>query len=423
MNDHHQVGGETNSLCGMAALYQAMDDTLMTKSQLRAASYDDMREAITKEMLMTNSATKTWSDADLLRHFYDCEYDLQSLKYDLYLTGVCTDNKWRKVFSHDVAGGPFASAEETELSNPLDDDADRFSIMAKLPQFQHSNGRWHFKICYPELASVHPFPCNQWSQTRRPHAGVATNVVKQNTTFKYRVAQWSLFSGLSLSRTGADLSVIKGARSRVERWFTIGALLLENGKIPGPVDTLVSKVELFAMREDRLATATAGRKKREITSTRKLVKREESGTPAPEPESEESIAQRSYGSRLRYQCGPARRFFSPDNESYYDDMWLECNWNKSWTPVDSLDSCNWVQCLNPPDPPEEHLLELDWDGLPVEFNSTVSYVCQSDDTYFLWDNTQLEFNVTCLNGGSWDDPDEWPICVECKHRLRIVCFM
>ena len=102
-------------------------------------------------------------------------------------------------------------------------------------------------------------------------------------------------------------------------------------------------------------------------------------------------------------------------------MWLECNWNKSWTPVDTLDSCNWVQCLNPPDPPEEHLLELDWDGLPVEFNSTVSYVCQSDETYFLWDNTQLEFNVTCLNGGFWDDPDEWPICVECKHPFRASC--
>ena len=37
-------------------------------------SYDDMREAITKEMLLTNSATKSWSDADLLRNFYDCEY-------------------------------------------------------------------------------------------------------------------------------------------------------------------------------------------------------------------------------------------------------------------------------------------------------------------------------------------------------------
>ena len=69
----------------MAALYQAMDDTLMTKSQLRAASYDDMREAITREMLMTNSATKTWSDADLLRHFYDCEYGAESLNDDFYI--------------------------------------------------------------------------------------------------------------------------------------------------------------------------------------------------------------------------------------------------------------------------------------------------------------------------------------------------
>ena len=73
-NRSPKVAGATNSLCGMAALYQAMDDTLMTKSQLRASSYDDIREAITKEMLLTNSATKSWSDADLLRNFYDCEY-------------------------------------------------------------------------------------------------------------------------------------------------------------------------------------------------------------------------------------------------------------------------------------------------------------------------------------------------------------
>ena len=333
---------------------------------------------------------------------------------------MCTDNKWRKVFSHDIAGGPFANAAETKLANPLDDDADRFSIMGKLPQFKHSNGRWYFKLCYPELASTHPFPCNVWSQTRRPHEGAASNVVKQNTTFRYRLpagASWTLFSGLSLTRDsfGADLSVVKATRSRKERWFTIGALAFDNGKIPGPLDTLVSKVELFALREDRLSTAAAGRRKRETTTERKLVKREEGNSPPSEPESEESIAQRSYGSRLLYQCGAARRFFSPDNESYYDDMWLACNWNKSWTPVDTLDSCNWVQCLNPPDPPEEHLLRLDWDGLPVDFNDTVSYVCESDETYFLWDNTQLEFNVTCLNGGFWDDPKEWPMCVECKH--------
>ena len=68
------VAGETNSLCGLAALYQAMDDTVMTKSQLRAATYDDIRTKITKEMMMSSSKTKSWSDSDLLRHFYDCKF-------------------------------------------------------------------------------------------------------------------------------------------------------------------------------------------------------------------------------------------------------------------------------------------------------------------------------------------------------------
>jgi hypothetical protein len=61
-------------LCGLAALYQAMIDTVMTKSQLREAGYDDIREKITKEMLMSRSATKSWSDADLLMHYHDCKY-------------------------------------------------------------------------------------------------------------------------------------------------------------------------------------------------------------------------------------------------------------------------------------------------------------------------------------------------------------
>jgi hypothetical protein len=208
--------------------------------------------------------------------------------------------------------------------------------------------------------------------------------------------------------------VIKANPRRQERWFTIGALKLENGKIPGPVDTLVNKVELYVKRANRLSM---GRRKRE--TDRRLVKREA----ASQPETAESLAQQSYGSRLRFECGAGRRFFDPDNNSglihnetdpYYDHRWLECNWNKTWSPVDTLHPCGWVQCLNPPAPPADSFLMLDWDGEPVAFNGSVSYRCQSDDTYFLSDNTVEEFNVTCLPGGVWEDPKEWPVCVDCE---------
>ena len=65
-------------------------------------------------------------------------------------------------------------------------------------------------------------------------------------------------------------------------------------------------------------------------------------------ENEEEILQRSYGSNLGYECGLARRFEDPETSELYSERWMTCNWNKTWTPVDSLDVCTWIQCINPP---------------------------------------------------------------------------
>ena len=27
-----------------------------------------------------------------------------------------------------------------------------------------------------------------------------------------------------------------------------------------------------------------------------------------------------------------------------------------------------------------------------------------------------EFNVTCLEGGGWEEPLEWPVCYSCEYR-------
>ena len=95
---------------------------------------------------------------------------------------------------------------------------------------------------------------------------------------------------------------------------------------------------------------------------------------------------------------------------------MTCNWNTSWTLVDTLDPCDWVACLHPPDPPPEALLALDWDGNPVEFGGNVSYVCSDEDLYFESDKDMAEYNITCLDDprGTWDEPKEWPVCFNCK---------
>ena len=143
---------------------------------------------------------------------------------------------------------------------------------------------------------------------------------------------------------------------------------------------------------------------------RKLVKRQ-----APEAvETEEEVERRSYGSVLRYECGPARKFYDPEWEELYDERYMQCNWNNSWTKVDYVDECVWVQCMYPPAPPPETLLADTWNMEPVEFYDNVSYICPGDDLFFEWDRDIEVFNISCLPGGSWDEPAIWPNCVPCK---------
>ena len=99
---------------------------------------------------------------------------------------------------------------------------------------------------------------------------------------------------------------------------------------------------------------------------------------------------------------------------------MTCNWNSSWTLTDTLDTCEWVACINPPAPPEEALIALQWDGNPIEFNGNVSYTCKDESLYFEMDKDMEEYNVTCLEDGSWDVPSEWPVCFNCKtKKIRI----
>ena len=55
-------------------------------------------------------------------------------------------------------------------------------------------------------------------------------------------------------------------------------------------------------------------------------------------------------------------------------------------------------------------------GDPVNFTDTVAYVCAGDELYYEEDRDMLEYNVTCLPGGDWAEPDVWPRCVQCEYN-------
>ena len=93
---------------------------------------------------------------------------------------------------------------------------------------------------------------------------------------------------------------------------------------------------------------------------------------------------------------------------------MTCNWNKSWTPTNMLDKCVWIQCIDPPSPPQENQMISIWNGIPVEFGNTTSYKCSEEHLYFEADRNLLEWEITCQDDGSWQLPSPWPRCLESK---------
>ena len=43
-------------------------------------------------------------------------------------------------------------------------------------------------------------------------------------------------------------------------------------------------------------------------------------------------------------------------------------------------------------------------------------MCNSDERFFEIDKDLQRWNLTCLDDGSWDVPDVWPACKECKKH-------
>ena len=70
-------------------------------------------------------------------------------------------------------------------------------------------------------------------------------------------------------------------------------------------------------------------------------------------------------------------------------------------------------------PPEGTNLVSDWGGEPIEFFDNSSYSCASQDLYFEMDRDKIAWNMTCLDDGSWDVPEIWPVCLHCEHKKMI----
>ena len=98
-----------------------------------------------------------------------------------------------------------------------------------------------------------------------------------------------------------------------------------------------------ALCKNKIYISPNTKKKRSIVNEYPRIKRD-----IQIEETVQELEERSYGSRLGYECGLARQFVDPETEELYPKRWLQCNWNKTWTKVDYLDTCTWIACINPP---------------------------------------------------------------------------
>ena len=76
-------------------------------------------------------------------------------------------SSWAKVFYHDTSAGLFTDADDAKNKNSDYPNAPMFSILDQLEGMRDGKGRFHLKLCYPELTEFNP-PCNEWIQTSNP---------------------------------------------------------------------------------------------------------------------------------------------------------------------------------------------------------------------------------------------------------------
>ena len=72
-----------------------------------------------------------------------------------------------KIFSHNLAGGLFDSSKDAMKKNQNTPDAHLFSKLNLLEGFRNKDGKFHLKLCYPEIKGKNG-NCNEWKQSSNP---------------------------------------------------------------------------------------------------------------------------------------------------------------------------------------------------------------------------------------------------------------
>ena len=159
------------------------------------------------------------------------------------------------MFSHDSTSGLFYSPSDALRKNPDNPGASKFSILDELEEFRSSDGKFRFKICYPEVTfGVGGKKCNEWIQTSNPTTD-STILGYEPVDIAFTIESYlTTWKGLGKSVDAYKYSLIDDSPGRDGWWMAVGATLNwpSGNKIPGPREDPsttpydgVTKVELY----------------------------------------------------------------------------------------------------------------------------------------------------------------------------------
>ena len=66
-----KISSSIGGLCGMAAVYQAAVDTILTSFQIKSLTFDELKVTLLSTM---DRSEKFSSDFELLENYYSCKY-------------------------------------------------------------------------------------------------------------------------------------------------------------------------------------------------------------------------------------------------------------------------------------------------------------------------------------------------------------
>ena len=125
-----------------------------------------------------------------------------------------------KIFSHNLAGGLFDSSNDALKKNLNNPDALLFSKLNFLEGYRNKEGKFHFKICYPEIKGNN---CNEWKQTSNPATeGKIQGFQKIKLAFPKNGAGGS-WGGLGRSELHSSHTLMDDTGSAAYWWMAVGA--------------------------------------------------------------------------------------------------------------------------------------------------------------------------------------------------------